>query len=69
MPKLLTEGGEEQKLGKQKAEMGVEGRVQKSEDRGQGPEGNRAKEEMREMLAIVRPVALRERMLKVWAKL
>lgn len=28
-----------------------------------------AKEEMREMIAVVRPVALRERMLKVWAKL
>lgn len=27
------------------------------------------KEEMREMIAIVRPVALRERLLKVWAKL
>ena len=27
------------------------------------------KEEMREMLATVRPVALRERLLKVWAKL
>ena len=27
-----------------------------------------AKEEMREMIAAVRPVALRERMLKVWAK-
>ena len=26
------------------------------------------KEEMREMLATVRPVALRERLLKVWAK-
>ena len=27
------------------------------------------KEEMRELIAIVRPVALRERLLKVWAKL
>ncbi len=27
------------------------------------------KKEMREMLAVVRPVALRERLLKVWAKL
>ena len=27
-----------------------------------------AKEEMRELIAIVRPVALRERLLKVWAK-
>jgi hypothetical protein len=27
------------------------------------------KEEMREMLGVVRPVALRERLLKVWAKL
>ena len=28
-----------------------------------------AKEEMRELIAGVRPVVLRERMLKVWAKL
>jgi integrase len=32
-------------------------------------QGRTAKEEMREMIAIVRPVALRERLLKVWAKL
>ena len=51
MPKLLTEG-EEQKLGKQKAE-----------------ERQGAKEEMRELLATVRPVALRERMMKVWMRL
>ena len=33
------------------------------------PAEKTAKEEMREMLAVVRPGALRERMLKVWAKL
>jgi hypothetical protein len=64
MPKLLTagSGSEKQKLGKQKAEI--------AEDEGQRAEGSRdkAKEEMRELIATVRPVALRERMLKVWAK-
>ena len=58
MPKLLTEG-EEQKLGKQKAEITV----------GAELAGKNAKEEMRELLAVVRPVALSERLLKVWAKL
>ena len=34
------------------------------------PNGQKTpKEDMRELIAIVRPVALRERLLKVWAKL
>ena len=33
-----------------------------------GEAGNTAKEEMRELIATVRPVALRERLFKVWAK-
>ena len=60
MPKLLTmgSGSEKQKLGNQKAEIEVSA----------VPAEKTPKEEMREMLATVRPVALRERLLKVWAK-
>ena len=59
MPKLLTvgSGDEKQKAETVKTEIVV------------SPAEKTAKEEMREMLAVVRPVALRERMLKVWAKL
>jgi hypothetical protein len=56
MPKLLTggaKGGQSSVISKQSSIA--------SEER-------TAKEEMREMLATVRPVALRERLLKVWAK-
>jgi hypothetical protein len=66
MPKLLTVGSETLKpekvrAGLAKAEM---------EAGGQRSEASRAeaKEEMRELIATVRPVALRERLLKVWAK-
>ena len=50
---------EKLKLGKQKAEIPV----------GAESAGKNAKEEMREMIAMVRPVALRERLLNAWAKL
>ena len=53
-------------MGKQKAESGnlkpETGDLKADERQG-------ALEELREMIAIVRPVALRERLLKVWAKL
>jgi hypothetical protein len=53
------------------AEHRVEGRG--SEVGGQGPEvggqERAAREELRGLIASVRPVALRERMLKAWAKL
>ena len=61
--------GEKGKWGERKAEMGVEGGGQKSEDRGQDAEGDMAREELREMIAIVRPVALRERMMRAWMRL
>ena len=64
MPKLLTEG-EEQKLEKQKAEMG---NLKPETGNLKSEEWQAVREELREMIAIVRPVALRERMLKVWAK-
>jgi len=59
MPKLLTVGSEKLKSEKLKAEIEIGGQ----------PVGRTAKEEMRELIATVRPVALRERMFKVWAKL
>ena len=83
MPKLLT--AEKLKSGKQKVEMaevvanppspeasaaamavaGQAGGASPPPPRGYGE----AREEMRELIAAVRPGALRERMLKVWAKL
>ncbi len=56
MPKLLTMGS-----GGEKVKAEIEVRAE--------PTDGSAKEEMRELLATVRPVVLRERMFKVWAKL
>jgi integrase len=80
MPKLLTVGKDHETTDHGLRDQGAEGGGRRTEDRGQRAEdGGRpsevgsttlqAKEEMREMLATVRPVALRERLLKVWAKL
>ncbi|MEI8044218.1 MAG: hypothetical protein WCL11_22600, partial [Verrucomicrobiota bacterium] len=59
MPKLLTVGSEKLKAETLKTETTVSAESA----------GKNGKEEMRELIAIVRPVALRERLLKVWAKL
>jgi len=59
MPKLLTVGSEKLKAETLKTETTVSAESA----------GKNAKEEMRELIAVVRPVALRERLLKVWAKL
>ena len=59
MPKLLTVGSEKLKAETLKTETTVSAESA----------GKNAKEEMRELLAVVRPVALSERLLKVWAKL
>jgi len=64
MPKLLTVGTGEQKSAKVRAGLAkaeIEVVVE--------PAKETAKEEMRALIATVRPGALRERMLKVWAKL
>ena len=59
MPKLLTVGSEKLKAETLKTETTVSAESA----------GKNAKEEMREMIAMVRPVALRERLLNAWAKL
>jgi len=64
MPKLLTVGTGGQKSAKVRAGLAkaeIEVVVE--------PAKETAKEEMRALIATVRPGALRERMLKVWAKL
>lgn len=73
MPKLLTMGKDHRTTGLRTTRPEDEG--QKSEDGGQRAgsppwpaRSGAAREEMRELIGAVRPVALRERMLKVWAK-
>lgn len=73
MPKLLTTGGDHETTDdgpRTKGDEKLKAETLKAEiEVSVLPAEKTAKEEMRELLATVRPVALRERLLKVWARL